>query len=205
MADDLYLALGDGLVKVAGLEAGEDVYRFHLLCDGFGLVGRQLCAVGPVDLVAVVFLGVVACRDVEAGRRAVMQHREAQLGRRAQRVEEADVYAVCRHDAGRLLGKLHAVETAVVRDDYAAALCVLAVGKDDVCEGLSRVADYVYVHVVQAELHRAAQTCRAEFERGVEAVFYLLLVTGYGIEFLPLFFAECRAVQPALVFFHIEL
>ena len=205
LADYLDLTLGDSLVKVAGLEAGEDVYRFHLLCDGFGLMGRQLCAVGPVDLVAVIFLGIVACRDVEAGSRAVVQHRKAQLRRRAQRVEEADVYAVCRHDAGRLLGKLHAVETAVVRDDYAAALCVLAVGKDDVCEGLSRVADYVYVHVVQAELHRAAQTCRAEFERGIEAVFYLLLVTGYGIEFLPLFFAECRAVQPALVFFHIGL
>ena len=90
-------------------------------------------------------------------------------------------------------------------DDYAAALGVLAVCEDDVCECLSRVADYVYVHVVQAELHRAAQTCRAEFERCIEAVFYLLLVTGYGIEFLPLFFAECRAVQPALVFFHIGL
>ena len=38
---------------------------------------------------------------------------------------------------------------------------------------LSRVADNMDIHVVQAELHRAAETGGAELKRGEETALYL--------------------------------
>ena len=78
-AQDLDKAGIHSLVKIAGLEAGENVYGLHLLCNGVGLVGGQLGPVGPVDLIAVVLLGIVAGSDVEPGGGAIKQHGKAQL------------------------------------------------------------------------------------------------------------------------------
>ena len=203
LTQNLDLAGLHGLVKVAGLEAGENVDGLHLLGDGLCLLGRQLGAVGPVDLVAVILLGVVAGGDVQTGGGAVVQHGKAQLRRGAQILENADVDAVCGHDAGGLTGKLAAVETAVSGDGDALAHGLLALGHDDVGKRLGSVADDVDVHVVQSQLHGAAQTGGAELQGGEEAVFDLLLVAGDGVELVPLLLAEGGAVQPALVLFFI--
>ena len=62
--------------------------------DGVGVLGRQLGAVGPVDLIAVVLLGVVAGGDVDARLTAVLPHGEAQLRRGPQGLEDAHMDAV---------------------------------------------------------------------------------------------------------------
>ena len=68
-----------GLVKGHPLYAGEDVDLRKALRDGVGVVGGQLGAVLPVDLVAVILLGVVAGGDVEARLAVILPHGEAQL------------------------------------------------------------------------------------------------------------------------------
>ena len=202
-AHDLDHAARDGLVEGTGLEAGKDVDLLHLFGNGVRVAGRQLGAVGPVDLIAVVFLGVVAGRDVDAGGAAVMDHGERKLRGGTQRVEQPHVDAVCGHDAGGLDGEIAAVETAVVVDGDALAHRLLAFGGDDVGKGLGRVADDMDVHVVKTDLHRAAQSGGAELQRGEKAAFDLLLVAGDRVEFSPLLLGEGRAVQPALVLFFI--
>ena len=203
LAHDLDASVGDGFVEIAGLKAREDVDPLHLARDGVGVLGRQLGAVGPVDLIAVVFLGVMAGRHVDAGGAAVVDHGEAQLRRGTQRIEQTDVDAVGRHDAGRLHREITAVETAVVVDGDALGHRLLALGADDVGEGLGGVADDMDIHMMKADLHRAAQTGRAELERGKEAAFDLFLVVSDVVQFFPFLFGEGRAVQPALVLFFI--
>ena len=201
LAQNLDHAALDSLVKITALEAGEDIDGFHLLGDGVRLLGGQLGAVGPVDLVAVILLGVVAGGDVQAGDSAIVQHGKAQLRGGAQGVKDAHMHAVGSHDTGGLPGEGLAVEAAVISDGDAPALCFLALGGNNVGKGLGGVTDDVHVHVVQAQLHGASETGSAELQRGKEAVLDLLLVAGDGVKLCPFLLAEGGAVQPVLIFF----
>ena len=64
-------ALGDGGIVIQPLNGGKEVQLGHFPGDSIGMVGGELSAVGPVHLIAVVFLGVVAGGDVDAGDAAV--------------------------------------------------------------------------------------------------------------------------------------
>ena len=130
-----------------------------------------------------------------------MAHGKAQLRRGTQSVKNADMYAVCGHDAGSLVREKLAVVSAVEADGYALFHCVLALGLDDISKGLSRVANDVDIHLMKAQLHRSAQSGRSELERREKAALYFLFIVCYGVELLPFGFAQCGAVQPALVLF----
>ena len=200
--DDSDLPLFDGLGIVAGLIAGENIRLGHPRGDRVGMLGRQLGAVGPVDLIAVILLGIVAGRDVQAGRGAVVTHGKAELGRWAQRIKNAHIDAVGSHDRSRFFGILASVQAAVMRDDDALLPGGLALGADDIGKGLGRMADDVDIHVVQAGLHRAAQTGGTELQRCEETLADFLLILADGIELGPLALAESGAVQPVLILFH---
>ena len=112
------------------------------------MVGGKLRAVGPVDLVAVVLLGVVAGGDIDACLTAVFPDGEAQFRGGPQRVENADVDAVGGADLGGGLGELHRVIAAVHTDGHAPALALLALGSDDVGKALGGPANHMNVHVM---------------------------------------------------------
>ena len=202
-AHELHKTLMHRVVKVHTLNIIEDVQPLHVLGDGGGVLRRELRPVGPVDLVAVILFRIVAGRDVQAGRGAVVLDGERQLRRRAQGVENAHVDAVGRHDARRLVGKALTVDAAVEADGDAARTRALALGFDDLRERLRGVADDMNVHAAAAERHLAAQAGRAELERGEKAALDLFFVVADGVEFFPLRIGERGAVEPALVFFHI--
>ena len=202
-AHELHKALTHRVVKVHALDIVEDVQPLHVFGDGGSVLRRELRPVGPVDLVAVILFRVVAGRDVQAGRGAVVLDGERQLRRRAQGVENAHMDAVGRHDARRLVGKALTVDAAVEADGDAARTRALALGLDDLRERLRGVADDVNVHAAAAERHLAAQTGCAELERGEKAAFDLFFVVADGVEFFPLRIGERGAVEPALVFFHV--
>src|SRR5699024_8411245 len=130
--------------------------------------------VGPVDLVAVVLLGVVAGGDVDARLAAVVPHGEAQLRGGAQGVKNAHVDAVGGADLGGGPGEGHAVVAAVHADGHASALRLLALGGDDVGEGLGGVSDDIDVHMVQPHGHGAPQAGGAELQRAVKPALDLL-------------------------------
>ena len=51
------------------------------------MLGGKLCTVLPVSLIAVIFLGIVACRDVDARNTAEVAQGKGKLGRGAKLVK----------------------------------------------------------------------------------------------------------------------
>src|SRR5699024_10456619 len=98
---------------------------------------------GPVDLVAIVLLRVVAGGDVDARRRTVVDDAEGKLRRGPQRVEYPHPDAVGRHDARGLARKLLAVQAAVVADHHTLFAGFLALVLYHRREGLRRPPYYV--------------------------------------------------------------
>ena len=193
----------DGLVEVHALHAGEDVNLLQLGGDGGGVVGRQLRTVLPVDLVAVVLLGVVAGGDVDARLAAILPHGKAQLRGGTQRLEDPHMDAVGGAYLGGGPGKLHGVVAAVHADGHAPLFGVLALGADHVGKALGGPADHVHVHLVQTHLHGAPQSRRAELQRAVEPALDLLFVPGDGLKLLHLVRRQCAAMQPLFVLIHV--
>ena len=200
LTDDLDQSGSLRLVERHTLHAREDVDLLKLGGDGGGVLRRQLRAVGPVDLVAVILLGVVAGGDVDARLAAVVPHGERQLRRGAQRLEDAHMDAVCGADLGRSAGEVHRVVAAVHADGDAAALGLLALGADYLRKALRRPADDIDVHLVQTHLHRAAQTGGAELQRAVEPALDLLVVVRDGPQLGALLVRDGGAADPLLIF-----
>ena len=190
----------DRLVEVHPLHAGEDVNLREALGDGVGVVGGQLGAVLPVDLVAVILLGVVAGGDVQTRLAVVLPHGEAQLRGGAQGLKDPDVDAVGGADLGGGPGKLHGVVAAVHADGDAPALALLALGGDDLRKALGGPADDVEVHVVETGGHDAPEPGGAELQRAVEAALDLVVVAADGLQLGLLLLGEGGACQPFFVF-----
>ena len=142
------LSLRYRLVIVHGLDAGEHIQLPHLPGYLVGVSGGQLCSVLPVDLIAVVLLGVVAGGDVDAGDAAILPYGEGQLRRGAQGLEQAHGDAVARHDAGGLPGKKAGVVAAVEADSHAPGGGLRPLLQDHLGKGLGGMADHMDVHAV---------------------------------------------------------
>ena len=203
LADDLDEALGHGLVVVHGLDAGEDVDLLQLPGDGLGVVGGQLGAVRPVDLVAVVLLGVVAGGDVDARLAAVVAHGEAQLRGGAQGVEDPHVDAVGGADLGGGPGESPCCCCGSPCRWPRPALGLLALGADHVGKGLGGVADDIDVHLVQAHLHGAPQAGGAKLQGAVEPALDLLGIVGDGLQLRLLLRGQHAAGEPFFIFLHV--
>ena len=108
------------LVVGDGSDVLENINFRQLFGNGIGMLGRQLGAVFPIDLVTVVFLGIVAGGDVDTGLAVVFPNGKTQLRRRAQGIKNAHADAVAHHNFGSGAGKIHAVDAAVHADGDAA-------------------------------------------------------------------------------------
>ena len=202
LADHGDLAVFDCFFVIAGLEAGEEVCLRHAFCNCVGLLRGQLSTVRPVDFIPVVLLRVVAGGNIEACGCAIVADGKAQLRSRTQCVKDPDIDSVRSHYRCGFFGILASVETAVMCYDDALFLGCFSFSADYICEGLGCMANDVDIHVVQAGFHGTAQTGSAELQRSIESLPDLFFVVGNGVELCPLLFAECRAVQPALILFH---
>ena len=148
LAEQLDPALGQSLLVVHRLNTGENVDPRQLVGNGRGVLRRQLRAVRPVDLVAVVLLGVVAGGDVDARLAVVFPDGKAQLGSGTQGLENADVDAVSGTDLRGGPRKLGGVVAAVHADGHAPILALLALGADDVGKALGGPANDVDIHIM---------------------------------------------------------
>ena len=194
-------AAGGRLVVGHSLGAGEHVQLAHLGGHLLGMLGGQLGAVGPVDLIAVVLLGVVAGGDVDAGDAAILPHGEGQLRRGAQGLEQPHGDAVGGHDAGGLAGELLRVVPAVEADGDAPLGGLGPLLQDHLGEGLGGMADNVDVHPVQAHPHDAPQAGGAEGQLVEKAGLDLFVVIADGLQ-LRLFIGGQRGGgQPLLISF----
>ena len=199
LAHDGDLTLGHRLVIGHGLHAGEHVQLLHLLGHLVGVLGGQLGTVLPIDLIAVILLGVVAGGDVDAGDAAILPHGEGQLGCGAQRLEQADGDAVGGHDLGGLPGEGLGVVPAVKADGHAPGGGLLSLLQNHLGKGLGGVADDVDVHPIKAHAHGPPQTGGAEGQLVEEAGLLLLLVVADGLQLRLLLGGQGRAVEPRFI------
>ena len=206
------LAVEEGLVHF-----GTDALRegrlidFHLFHRGdlahFGddiLVMRRddLGAVLPEYLVAVVFLGIVRCRNHDARLALEIADGEAQFRRRPDIVEDIDMDVIGHQHAGRDLGEQLAVVPAVVGDDgrnlFPDKILLEIVGKP-----LRGHGHGIAVHAVGAGAHHAAQSARSELERAVECIFQHFRIAFYHFQYFPLGFNIVPVAQPGFGHFKI--
>ena len=154
-----------GKIKRADVRKGIDAVDLRLnRCGG---LRRDLAAVGAVDLVAVVFGGVVACRDDNAAARAKIAHRERERGRRHQAGINVHANAVCGKNTRRGLGKEPGVDAAVISDgDGGGGKMRLEI----IGIALRGLADGENIHAVCAGADHAAQSAGTEFQLAVKAV-----------------------------------
>ena len=141
------------------------------LVDDASVVGRKnLGAVVPVGLVAVVLAGIMAGGDVHTGLGAELTDGEGYLRRGAQTLKEIDLDTVGREDVGTSLGKEARVVAAVMAHNHGEVAAAGECLKDIVGKTLGGHAHNVAVHAVGAGSHDAAQSTGAELKVLVEGV-----------------------------------
>ena len=166
-------------------------------------MGRQLGAVLPVDLIAVVLLGIVAGGDVDSGDTPILPHGKGHLRSGPQGVKEPHRNAVARHDAGGFPRKVVRVVPAVVADGHAPPCGLRPLGQNDFGKGLGGVADDMDVHLMQAHAHGTPQTGGAELQGPEEPALDFLFIAGDGGELVLLRLAEGGAGEPFFIAFTI--
>ena len=188
---------GQSFIKRNGFHVPEQVdladIRRHLVRVVIG----HLAAVGAVALVAVVFGGVVAGRDHDAGLAMVFPHRIGQHRRGLQLGEQMDGDAVGSEHPRRLPGEKIGFDPGIKRDgDGRLVVPVVQI----IRQALGRLADGVDIHPVVSGSDDAPQAARAEFQLPVEAVLDRVLLPFDVLE-LPDKVGILRGVlEPKVVF-----
>ena len=190
--------LGPGLFVVHGPDIVKDIQGLHLGGDGRRVLGGQLGAVGPIDLVAIVLRGIVAGGDVESGHTAVLPHGEGELRRGAHGLKKAHGDAVGGHHPGGGPGKFLGVNPAVIADGHPLGGGGRSLGQDHLGKGLGGMADHMDVHPPQPQAHHPPQAGGAELQQAEEPVFHLFGVVGNGLQLGFLLRGQGVAVQPAM-------
>ena len=168
------------------MDIREGINTVDLLLNGSGGLRCDLAAVRTVDLVAVIFGGVVACRDDNAAIAAKIAHRERKRGCRHQPGIDVHANAVCGKNTRRGLGKEPGVDAAVISDgDGGGGKMRLEI----IGIALRGLADGENIHAVRARAEHAAQSTGAEFQLAVKPVLDGGIVAADGFQLL----AERRA------------
>ena len=136
----------------------------HLVDDALVVGGQYLGTIIPVSLVTVVFFRIVGSRKDDSTLATQLTNRKRHFRRRTHVVEQRYLYAVCRKNIGRNLGKQTAVVTTVMTYHYGNLLQILEVLIQIIGQALRSCPHRVNVHTVRAHSHDAAQTARSEFQ-----------------------------------------
>ena len=160
------------------LNGGKIGDRHNFLSHALVMRRCKLCAVLPVNLVAVVLRRVVAGGDVDAGDAAKLADGKGKLRRRAQRLEPVRLDAICRQCQRCFLGKFRGHMTGVKCDRH--AFCRAALLDDVICQSLGRTADGVDIHPVNTCTDDAAQSCRTKLQIHIETLFNLIFIALNG-------------------------
>ena len=196
-------AVGQGSVIVAEGCPLQHIDLCHMGGDPVGQLGADLGAGLPVDLVAVVFLGVVAGGHIDAGAGAQVPDGKGKLRRGPHVCKEPDLEPVGGQHPGGLPGEPAAVDAAVPADTDPTGGKGFPLLQDHPGKGLGGLPDGVDIDVADAHAHDAPQPGGAETQGGKEAAFQLGPVRPQGGQLGPLRLRQHRGIQPAPVFLHI--
>ena len=183
------------------MDVRKNIQAFHDRCDHVRVLRRELCAVLPVRLIAVVLARIMRGGDVDARDAVQVAQGKRQLRRRAQFVKQVDRDIRRRQHGSCRPGELLRVVAAVIGDDHAGGGFALAA--DQLCQRLRCVGDCMGIHGVHACFHDAAQSGSAEGQVVCEAQAQFVIVVLNGEEFCLLVCRQAVGCQPAVVLFHV--
>ena len=172
----------------------------HIRDDAGVMRRRDLCAVLPVYLVAVVLRRVVRSGDLDARLAVEIAKGEGFLRHRPQRIRQIGLNPVCRKAQRRLLRELRAHASAVIGD--CDALFRIAVFNDIVRKPLRRLPDDVNIHPVCPGADHAAQSAGPERQILIEAILDFLLIIPDRKKLLFGCIVKIRIIQPVIELFH---
>ena len=169
--------LGADVFKQSGVQRGLLVHGQRFGVAGFGQqvgnalygLGGHLAAVRPVDLIAVIFAGVVAGGNDHARDAAQVPHREREHRHRPQRGEQVRLYARSRQHQRGFAGEHIAHQAGIVGDGHA-LFCAAGMREDILGQRARHAAHVVFVHAVRACAEHAAHARRTKFEIAVKAI-----------------------------------
>ena len=193
------LAFPDAFVKIHLFDIAEIVQYLNAVIDAVRHGAGDLAAVLPVDLVAVVILGIMGSGDVDAGNGAQAPDQVGQLGGRPQIREDIGFDPVGRQNARGQLAESLGEMPAVMGDDDALCGRFGALLQDIIRQSLGGSADHVGIHAVGAGLELSPQTGGAEGQLLVKAFFDLVLVVINGEQFLIERALLIHAFDPSMV------
>lgn len=161
---------GYRVVKRRGANVCERVHRVDGRLNLAGHLGRDLAAVGPVDLVAVVLLGVVRRRDDDARVATQVAHGKGERRRGLKARVEIGVDTVGSEYRSRTLRELGAAMAQVMPDDDRGRVAFGRVGEQPGGKALRRLADAVDVHAVGTQAEGSSQATRTKGKVSVEGI-----------------------------------
>lgn len=159
--------------KIAEPHPVKGIDRRDLPLYGRRGLERDLTAVRPVNLIAVVGSGIVAGRDAHARAAAVVTHRPAQRGGRLKARVKIRAHTVGSKHARRLACKERRTDAAVVGHRAAQRQ---SSGAQISGKPLCHAAHHIDVHASRARPEHAAQPSRAKGQITGKTVFDLLHV-----------------------------
>ena len=153
--------------KIAGLDICKDIQLLNLSKDLSCGLGRNLAAICAINLIAVIFAGVMRSSDHYASRGVQIAGRKGHGRNRHQHRPDVDVNAVGHEHTRSHLCKYIALDAAVVTDGYRRLCKILLQIVRQTLRGLCHRVD---IHPVRARTNDSAQTARAKGEVTIERV-----------------------------------
>ena len=201
VADELNQPLFHTFGKGHDLGTGEDIRFLNDIIYHRGGIVRHLASIGTIGFVPVVLGRVMRCGDHDTSVALIIAGGKAQCRDRHQRIINTDFDSIGSQYAGGILGKIPALQPAVVGDRHRLGS---ALGLDPVRDSLRCLTHDPYVHAVGTCAESTAQACGTEFQRDGEAVLNGGLVSFNALKFcLQIEIFQFR-IHPTLVFLHIH-
>ena len=197
--------LSDGDVKACclcfffghGFASGHIRDRKHMLRYSLVMRRSELGAVLPVDLVAVISGGIVACCYIDAGDASEIPYRKGKLGRGSQGLEAIGLDSVRCKGTCSFVRKLDRHMAGVIGDRNALILSALL--NDIIRKALCSSPDHILVHPVGTGTDDAPKSCRTELKIHMEALHDLFIVALNGSQFLPGLLIIIGIAEPLVV------
>ena len=177
--------------------------RGNIFYDLFGVFDAHLRAVRAVNLIAVVFFGIMACGYHYTRETAEFSDRVREHRYRARRGIDINLYIVIQQHACRRAGKQFAFVTGIVRYGDALFHSGIAFRLNEFRKPLRSATNGINVHFIGTVSDYSAHTRRAEFEFRAESVFYRLVVAFHRAEFVKPLRIYIRTGKPVIVIYFI--
>ncbi len=160
---------------------------------------RDLAAVAPIDLIAVVFRSIVACCNDNTRRRTQLPDTEGQHGCRLQFRIQIGPDPIGAQNLGGIQRKIRGLPSGIIGNDDAACHRFVTGFFDIVRQPLGCLGHSVTVHPIGTCSDDASQASRAEFQILIEPVLDLLVFPFQRGELLFGLFIYQRAFEPHLI------